>query len=224
MERLRLLIVDDHNVVRLGLMTLLEDVDWVEVVAEAGTAAEAVEAAARHQPDVVIMDIRMPGDSGIEACRTITTRWPDTRVIMLTSHEDDELIFRAVQAGASGYVLKQVGNQQLLDALEAVRRGDALLDPSVTRRVLGWMRRVEDDRERAAFKGLSERELQVLAQLAQGKSNREIAEALQLSEITARNHVSAILAKLNLNNRAEAAAYATRYHIENYLTGPSLST
>jgi two-component system, NarL family, response regulator DevR len=221
MERLRLLIVDDHKVVRLGLMTLLEDVDWVEVVAEAGTAAEAVEAAAHHQLHVVIMDIRMPGDSGIEACRSITTRWPDTRVIMLTSHEDDELIIRAVQAGASGYVLKQVGNQQLLDALEAVRRGDALLDPSVTRRVLGWMRQVENDRERAAFKGLSERELEVLAQLAHGKSNREIAAALSLSEITARNHVSAILAKLNLNNRAEAAAYATRYHIENYLTDPS---
>lgn len=221
MERLRLLIVDDHKVVRLGLMTLLEDEDWVEVVAEAGTAAEAVEAAAHHQPHVVIMDIRMPGDSGIEACRTITTRWPDTRVIMLTSHEDDELIVRAVQAGASGYVLKQVGNQQLLDALEAVRRGDALLDPSVTRRVLGWMRQVENDRERAAFKGLSERELEVLAQLAHGKSNREIAAALSLSEITARNHVSSILAKLNVNNRAEAAAYATRYHIEKYLTGPS---
>lgn len=216
MERLRVLIVDDHKVVRLGLMTLLEDLDWLEVVAEAGTSAEAVAAAARHQPHVVIMDIRLPGDSGIEACRAITAQWPNTRVIMLTSYEDDELIIRAVQAGASGYVLKQVGNQQLLDALDAVRQGDALLDPGITRRVLGWMRQVEDDRDRAAFAALSERELQVLSQLAQGKSNREIAAALQLSEITARNHVSSILAKLKLNNRAEAAAYATRHHIAEY--------
>jgi two-component system, NarL family, response regulator DevR len=223
-ERLRVLIVDDHKVVRLGLMTLLEDMDWLEVVAEAGTSAEAVAAAARHQPHVVIMDIRLPGDSGIEACRAITTQWPNTRVIMLTSYEDDELIIRAVQAGASGYVLKQVGNQQLLDALDAVRQGDALLDPGITRRVLGWMRQVEDDRDRAAFAALSERELQVLAQLAQGKSNREIAGALQLSEITARNHVSSILAKLKLNNRAEAAAYATRHHIIEYLPKHSSSS
>jgi two-component system, NarL family, response regulator DevR len=223
-ERLRVLIVDDHKVVRLGLMTLLEDMDWLEVVAEAGTSAEAVAAAARHQPHVVIMDIRLPGDSGIEACRAITTQWPNTRVIMLTSYEDDELIIRAVQAGASGYVLKQVGNQQLLDALDAVRQGDALLDPGITRRVLGWMRQVEDDRDRAAFAALSERELQVLAQLAQGKSNREIAGTLQLSEITARNHVSSILAKLKLNNRAEAAAYATRHHIIEYLPKHSSSS
>jgi DNA-binding NarL/FixJ family response regulator len=217
MDRLRVVIVDDHTVVRLGLMTLLEDFPWLEVADEAGSVAEAIEAVARHRPHVVVLDIRLPGGSGIDACREITRRWPETQVIMLTSFEDDELIVRAVQAGASGYVLKQVGNERLLDALDAVRRGDALLDPVVTRRVLSWMRQVEDERDYAAFKNLSERELQVLGELANGKSNREIAAALHLSEITARNHVSAILNKLSLNNRVEAAAYAVRHHVQDHL-------
>ncbi|MCI0577798.1 MAG: response regulator transcription factor, partial [Chloroflexi bacterium] len=202
-ETVRVILVDDHEVVRLGLMALLENVPWVEVVAEAGTAAEAVEAVDQRRPDVVVMDIRMPGGSGIDACRQITSRWPETRVIMLTSFADDELIFQALQAGASGYVLKQVGNQSLIDALDAVRRGDALLDPGVTQRVLTRMRQLESERQSAAFRDLSEREIEVLAEVAKGKSNVEIAVALSLSEKTVRNHVSAILAKLNLANRVE---------------------
>jgi DNA-binding NarL/FixJ family response regulator len=217
MDHLRVLIVDDHKVVRLGLMTLLQDLPWIEVVAEAGTAVEAIEVVEQQQPHVVIMDIRLPGDSGIDACREITRRWPGIQVVMLTSYEDDELIVRAVQAGASGYVLKQVGNQTLMDALDAVRRGEAMLDPVVTRHVLSWMRQVEDGRDKAAFKNLSDRELEVLAELATGKSNRQIATALSLSEITARNHISAILNKLGLSNRTEAVAYAVRHHIQEHL-------
>jgi DNA-binding NarL/FixJ family response regulator len=216
-EIINVILVDDHEVVRLGLMTLLEDITWIRVVAEAGSADEAVRMVADHQPDVVVMDIRMPGSSGLDACQEITRRWPDIKVVMLTSFMDDELIFQAIQAGASGYVLKQVGNESLIKALGAVRRGEALLDPAVTQRVLKRVRETETDREAAAFRDLSDREMEVLGQVAQGKSNGEIASELSLSEKTVRNHVSAILSKLGLTNRIEAATYAVRHHLERYL-------
>lgn len=218
-DEVRVLLVDDHEVVRLGMLTLLEDIHWVEVVAEAGTAAEAVAAVAETRPDVVVMDIRMPGESGIDACREITRRWPDTEVIMLTSYVEDELIFQAIQAGASGYVLKQVGNRPLLDALEAVRRGEALLDPQVTQRVIAQVRETEQARQASAFRDLTPREMEVLAEVATGKTNPEIAEVLGVSEKTVRNHVSAILAKLEMNNRIEAATYAVRNNIQRHLPG-----
>lgn len=217
----RVILVDDHEVVRLGLITLLEDIPWIRVVAEAGNMVEAMRAVARYQPDAVIMDIRLPGDSGIDACAEITRRWPDTKVVMLTSHGDDDLILRAIQAGASGYVLKQVGNQALINALDAVRRGDALLDPVVTQRMLSHVRATERERQAIAFKDLSDREMEVLALVAKGKSNIEIARELVLSEKTVRNHVSAILAKLDLSNRIEAATYAVRHDIERHLPGKS---
>lgn len=218
-DTVRLLLVDDHEVVRLGLMTLLEDLHWVEVVAEAGSADEALAAVARYEPDVVVMDIRMPGESGIDACRQITRRYPDTKVIMLTSYADDDLIFKALQAGASGYVLKQVGNRPLIDALQAVRRGEALLDPSVTSRVIARVRQHEMEKVAAAFKDLTAREMEVLAEVAKGKSNNEIAQELSLAEKTVRNHVSAILSKLNLSNRIEAATFAVRHNIDQYVPG-----
>lgn len=217
MNTIRLVLVDDHEVVRLGLMTLLEDLPWIRVVAEAGNTAEAIQAVATHRPDVVVMDIRMPGESGIDACREITRRWPETKVVILTSFGDDELIFRAIQAGASGYVLKQVGNQALMNALDAVRQGEALLDPVVTQRVLAWVRQSEADRRVVAFKDLSEREIEILAEVAKGKSNPEIATVLSLAEKTVRNHVSTILNKLGLTNRIEAAAYAIRHNIEHHV-------
>jgi DNA-binding NarL/FixJ family response regulator len=216
-EIINVILVDDHEVVRLGLMTLLEDIAWVRLVAEAGSADEAIRMVADHQPDVVVMDIRMPGSSGLDACQEITRRWPDIKVVMLTSFMDDELIFQAIQAGASGYVLKQVGNESLIKALGAVRRGEALLDPAVTQRVLQRVRETETDREAAAFRDLSEREMEVLSLVAQGKSNGEIASDLYLSEKTVRNHVSAILSKLALTNRIEAATYAVRHHLERHL-------
>lgn len=218
-ERVRVLLVDDHEIVRLGLMTLLGDIPWVEVADEVGTASEALEAVAAHLPDVVVMDIRMPGESGIDACRDIVARWPQTKVIMLTSYDEDALIFKALQAGASGYVLKQVGNQPLIDALDAVRQGAALLDPSVTLRLIEHVRQSERVQQATAFKELSHREMMVLAEVALGKSNSQIADSLNLSEKTVRNHVSAILAKLGLSNRIEAATYAVRHNIEQHLPG-----
>jgi DNA-binding NarL/FixJ family response regulator len=220
-EVVRVVLVDDHEIVRLGLLTLMEDLDWVQVVAEAGGADEAIQAVAATEPDVVIMDIRMPGGTGIDACREITTRWPSVRVIMLTSYTDDELIFRALQAGASGYVLKQVGNRPLLGALDAVRRGEALLDPTVAQQVISRVREQEQERQSAVFRDLTPREMEVLAEVATGKSNPEIAESLNLSEKTVRNHVSAILHKLGVSNRIEAATLAIRYDIEHHNPGRS---
>lgn len=218
-EKVSVLLVDDHEIVRMGLMTLLEDVPWIDVVGEAGSAAEAIAEVSARQPDVVVMDIRMPGESGIDACREIRQKWPQTRVIMLTSHADDELIFRALQAGANGYVLKQVGNRSLIDALSAARDGQALLDPTVTQRVIERVRQHEMQNQAAAFKDLTERELQVLAEVAKGKSNSDIGKSLMLAEKTVRNHVSAILSKLGFSNRIEAATYAVRNNIEQHVPG-----
>ena len=170
----------------------------------------------QHPIDVVIMDIRMPpGKSGIDACRTIVSRWPQINVIMLTSFADDELIAEAIKAGAVGYVLKQAGTGELVRALDAVRQGEASLDPAVTRRVLALMRH-QGESKSDAFKSLTERELDVLRLLAVGKSNAEIAEALVLSDKTVRNHISSILSKLNMSNRVEAATYATKHDIAHY--------
>jgi DNA-binding NarL/FixJ family response regulator len=218
-EIVRVLIVDDHEVVRVGLITLLEDVPWIRVVAQADSAEEALLAVSEYQPDVVVMDIRLPGDSGIGACQKITARWPDVKVVMLTSYGDDAMIFRAIQAGASGYILKQVGTHALIDAIDALRRGEALLDPVVTQRVLAKVRQGERGRQAAAFKDLSEREIGVLALVAKGKSNVEIAQEMSLAQKTVRNHVSTILAKLGLTNRIEAATYAVRNDIDRHLPG-----
>jgi two-component system, NarL family, response regulator DevR len=216
MKPLKLMLVDDHEVVRMGLRMLLEQTLDVNITAEAGSAEEALRLCGIHQPDVVIMDIRMPpGQSGIDACRTIVQRWPQTQVIMLTSFADDALIADAIHAGAVGYVLKQVGTGELIRALEAVRQGAALLDPGVTRRVLAMMRQ-QNENKPDPFKDLTERELDVLRLLADGKSNLEIAEALTLSDKTVRNHVTVILEKLHLSNRVEAATYAFGHAIRDY--------
>lgn len=215
MITLRIVLVDDHEVVRLGLRTVLEDMEGVEVVAEAGSGEAAIAACERYEPDVVIMDIRMPGKSGIQACQTIVERWPQTRVVMLTSYANDELIVEAIQAGAVGYVLKQVGTAELIRALEAVRQGAASLDPSITQRVLAMMRqRTEPAPD--PFRELTEREIDILRLLATGKSNMEIADALSLSEKTVRNHVSIMLSKLHLNNRVEAATFAVQHDLQAY--------
>jgi two-component system response regulator DevR len=213
----RIFIVDDHEVVRLGLKALLEHHPHFEVVGEAGTAKDAIEQVSKILPDVVLMDIRLPGTSGIEACEEITRRFPDTRVIMLTSYAEDEMLFSAIRAGASGYVLKQIGGEDLIRALEAVGRGEALLDPAVTQRVFQEVRRAVKEEEASAFANLSQQEKHVLVLVSEGKTNREIAKALFLGEGTVRNYVSSILSKLGVSNRAEAAAYAVEHNLKEYI-------
>jgi len=213
MTKIRVLLVDDHEIVRLGLMTLINDQENMEVVGEAGTAGEAVKSVEQLRPDVVLMDIRMPGEGGIVATRDITSKFPQTKVVMLTSFADDELVMRAIQAGAVGYILKQVGNEELLRAVVAASRGEALLDPSTTSRLLSRVREQERKSEEDAFRDLSDREMDVLAQVARGKANAEIGVILNLSEKTVRNYVSTILEKLHLVNRIELATYAVEHHL-----------
>jgi len=218
MSKQRILLVDDHEVVRLGLKVLLERHPQFDVVAEASTAREALEMVNNTQPDVVVMDIRLPGSSGIEVCEEITRRFPDTKVIMLTSYAEDEMLFSSIRAGASGYILKQIGGEDLVKAIEAVGRGEALLDPAVTQRVFQEVRRAVKEEEASAFAHLSQQEKHVLLLVSEGKTNREIAKALFLGEGTVRNYVSSILSKLGVNNRAEAAAYAVEHSLREHIT------
>jgi DNA-binding NarL/FixJ family response regulator len=217
MSRHRILLVDDHEVVRLGLKALLERHPKFEVVAEASTAREAVEHVKTYFPDVVVMDIRLPGGSGIEACQEITTNYPNTRVIMLTSYAEDEMLFSAIRAGASGYVLKQIGGEDLVRAIEAVSRGEALLDPAITQRVFQEVRKAAREEESSAFSALTQQEKHVLMLVSEGNTNREIARTLYLGEGTVRNYVSSILSKLGVSNRAEAAAYAVEHNLKDHL-------
>jgi two-component system response regulator DevR len=206
----RILIADDHEVVRIGLAALLDRQPGFRVVAEASSGDEAVRLARRDRPDVVVMDIRMPDGSGIEACRTITAELPETPVIMLTSYADADALFAAIDAGASGYVLKRVGSTELVDAVRTVAAGGSLLDPAVTRSVLDRLRNASRLEEAGAFADLTEQERRVLAHVANGASNRDIAARMALAEKTVRNYVSSILSKLALDSRAQAAGYAIR--------------
>ncbi|CAN5675118.1 response regulator transcription factor [soil metagenome] len=209
--KLRLLVVDDHEVVRQGLVALLDRRDPFQVVAEAGSVAEALAAVERHQPDLVIMDIRLPDGSGIEACRDIRAEYPETRVVMLTSYPDEEAVLSAIVAGASGYLLKQVRARDLVTALEAVGRGESLLDPAVTEKVLERVRRIATSAYTDEFAQLTAQEQKILLLVAEGKTNKEIAADVFLSDKTVKNYVSSILSKLNLQRRAQAAAYVARH-------------
>ncbi len=219
-NRIRLLIVDDHEVVRLGLRTLLADEPDLEVVAEAGTAEEALVQVANHHPDVVVLDIQLPGRSGLEACHDIRRQFPETQVVILTSHGGDSFAEQALRAGAAGYVLKQVGNEELVRAVRAARRGEIALDPKTATKVVARLKDLQTRAESSAFRDLSQRELDVLALVARGESNREIGQAINLSEITVRNYVSNILEKLHLRNRIELATYAVQHRIEEHLEKP----
>jgi len=218
MVKQRILLVDDHEVVRLGLKSLLERHPQFEIVGEAASAREALEQVENNHPDVVVMDIRLPGTSGIEACEEITSRFPETRVLMLSSYAEDEMLFSAIRAGASGYILKQIDGEELVRALEAVARGEALLDPAVTQRVFQEVRRAVKEEEASAFVHLSQQEKHVLLLVSEGRTNREIAKALFLGEGTVRNYVSSILSKLGVSNRAEAAAYAVEHNLREYIS------
>jgi len=207
----RLLVVDDHEVVRQGLVALLDRREGFQVVAEAGGVVEALEQARRFQPDIVVMDVRLPDGSGIEACREIRAELPGTRVVMLTSYPDDEAVLSAIVAGAAGYLLKQIRARDLVAALEAVGRGESLLDPAVTEKVLERVRRIATGGQADALSALTAQEQKILMLVAEGKTNKEIAAEVFLSDKTVKNYVSSILSKLNLERRAQAAAYVAKH-------------
>ncbi len=210
-KRIRVLLVDDHEVVRVGLCSLLARERGIEMVGEAGSAAEAVAQSARLRPDVVVMDVRLPDRSGVEACREIRALSPKIQVIMLTSYADDEAVLASIMAGAAGYLLKQIKGKELVRAIETVAAGQSLLDPAVTQKVLDQMKRLASGQPPDEMTALSARERKVLALVAEGKTNKEIANALDLSDKTVKNYLSNIFSKLNLSRRAEAAAFFARH-------------
>jgi len=207
---LRLLLVDDHEVVRQGLSAVISRRENFQVVAEAGTVADAIDAAERFRPDLIVMDVRLPDGSGIEACREIRAEHPEIRVVMLTSYPDEEAVLSAIVAGASGYLLKQVRARDLVSALEAVGRGESLLDPAVTEKVLERVRRIATSPDNDELAQLTQQEQKILLLVAEGKTNKEIAAEVFLSDKTVKNYVSSILSKLNLQRRAQAAAYVAK--------------
>jgi two-component system, NarL family, response regulator DevR len=210
---LRLLVVDDHEVVRQGLVALLDRRAGFEVVAQAGTVHDAIAEAGRFEPDVVIMDVRLPDGSGIEACREIRATRPDTRVVMLTSYPDEEAVLSAIIAGAAGYLLKQVRGRDLVAAIESVGRGDSLLDPAVTEKVLQRVRTAASGGASDELADLTAQERRILLLVAEGKTNKEIAGEIFLTDKTVKNYVSSILSKLNLQRRTQAAAFVARHHL-----------
>ena len=205
-EKIKILLVDDHEVVRMGLRTLLERRENIAVVGEAGTVEEAVAAAERTEPDVIVMDIRLPDGSGVDACREIRGQRPETKVIMLTSYADDEAIYGSIMAGAAGYLLKQTRGQDLASAIGRVAAGESLLDPGITEKVLKRMRQLAEG-ESDDLAALTPQERKIIGFIAEGKTNKEIAEVVFLSDKTVKNYVSSILSKLNLRRRSEAAAF-----------------
>jgi DNA-binding NarL/FixJ family response regulator len=209
---LRIELVDDHEVVRNGLKAMLDAEDDLEVVGEAGTVEEAIRRVGFDEPDVVILDVRLPDGSGVEACREIRTRWPEVHVLMLTSFADDEALFSSILAGASGYVLKQIKGVDLIESVRKVGRGESLLDPEMTDRVFRRIRGEEQDDP--LLSRLSKQERRILEFIAEGLTNRQISEEMFLAEKTVKNYVSNVLAKLEMSRRSEAAAYAARLQAE----------
>ena len=217
MTQKRIIIVDDHEVVRMGLRTLLDQYPQYNVVAESDNARDAVHQVGQYKPDIVLMDIRLQGKSGIDACEEIIEKYPAVKVIMLTSYAEDEMLFAAIKAGASGYLLKQINADDLVRSIEAVAKGEASLDPAVTQRVFQEVRKAVKEKEASAFNSLSQQEKMVLKLVSEGNTNRGTAQKLFLGEGTVRNYVSSILSKLGVSNRAEAAAYAVEHKLKNYL-------
>jgi len=205
---IRVLIADDHAIVRKGICALLATEPGIEVVAEAEDGQEAVDQAERVQPDVVLMDLVMPGTDGLEATRRITAMQPKARILVLTSFAGDDKVFPAIKAGALGYLLKDSRPEELVEAIQQVYQGESSLHPSIARKLLREL--AEPVGQGPAVDTLTERELEVLCLVAQGHSNREISNQLTISEATVRTHVSNILSKLNLDSRTQAALYALR--------------
>ena len=203
---IRVMLVDDHEVVRQGLRAMIDAQEDLQVVAEAGTVADAVAHARTFEPDVVVMDVRLPDGTGVEACREIRSHLEDTHVLMLTSYSDDRALFDSIMAGADGFLLKQVRGQELVGSIRRVGAGESILDPGVTARVLERIRNPDEEQDPKLAR-LTPTEERILGLIAQGRTNRQIGETLHLAEKTIKNYVSAILAKLDVSRRAEAAAY-----------------
>jgi DNA-binding NarL/FixJ family response regulator len=214
----RVFLLDDHEIVRRGLRELLEAEDDLTVVGDAGTADEALRRIPATRPDVAVLDVRLPDGDGVEVCREIRSNHPEIQCLMLTSFADDEALFAAIMAGAAGYVLKQVRGTDLVDGLRRVGRGESLLDPAVTGRVLDRLRHPVDP-EPDELAGLTEQERKLLGFIAEGLTNRQIGEQMYLAEKTVKNYVSNVLSKLGMSRRTQAAAYAVRLAERNRSAG-----
>jgi two-component system, NarL family, response regulator DevR len=204
----RVFLLDDHEVVRRGLKEMLEAEDDIDVVGEASTAGMALAGIAESSPDVAVLDVRLPDGNGVEVCREVRARDPKIGCLMLTSFSDDEALFDAIMAGAAGYLLKDVRGQDLVDAIRRVAAGDSLLDPTLTGKVLERLRR--GDEEDPRLKSLTDQERRILSLIAEGLTNRQIADQLHLAEKTVKNYVSNLLAKLGMHRRTEAAVFYTQ--------------
>ena len=213
-----ILIADDHSVTRMGVKVLLECQAHFKIVAEAKSGEEAILKAQETHPDVAVLDIRMPGVSGIEACRQIIKSGEGCKVIMLTAYAEEELLFASIQAGAVGYILKLAGENELVRAVEHVSRGEGFLDSSMIGSVFKTIKKSTQAKHAAQFFALTSREMSVMALVSKGMTNRQIAEKLYLGEGTIRNYVTSVLAKLALANRAEAAAFAVKHKLDELVT------
>ena len=212
-QPIRLLLVDDHEVVRVGLRTVLQDNQGITIIGEAGSRAQAVREARRLKPDVILMDVRLPDGSGVEACREILSEHPSSRIIFLTSYTDDDSVLAAVLAGAQGYVLKEIDSAALIRAIRTVSEGESILDPAMTRRALEWIKTVPTPDGPTRTLSLSPQEERVLALVAEGLTNKEIATSLNLSDKTVKNYLANMFQKLHISRRAQAAAFFVKRNV-----------
>jgi len=211
MGDIRVFLLDDHEIVRRGIAELIGLQSDLEVVGEAGTAQEALIRITASQPDVAVLDVRLPDGSGVEVCREIRSLFPNIHVLMLTSYSDDEALFNAIMAGASGYVLKEIRGTDLINAIRQVASGKSLLDPSITERVLERLR--NGNKGSNELSGLTGQEKTILNLIGEGMTNRQIGEQMHLAEKTIKNYVSGLLAKLGMERRTQAAAYVARLEV-----------
>ncbi len=213
-KKIRLFLVDDHQVVRMGLRSVLGQDSEISIVGEAGTSAEAVSQVIEQKPDVVLLDLRLPDGSGVDVCRDILSALPEIRILFLTSYGDEDAVLSAVVAGAKGYLLKEVAAEELIRSIKLVAAGQPVLDPTVTSRVMNWMQGLKMPQPEEKTEGLSPQEHRIVALIADGKTNKEIAVDLKLSEKTVKNYLSNIFQKLQITRRSQAAAFFVKQHTQ----------
>ncbi|MEE8405955.1 MAG: response regulator transcription factor [Acidimicrobiia bacterium] len=218
MDPIRIVLIDDHEVVRAGIKAMIDAQDDMEVVGEAGTAEDGVRRVGYDEPDVVVLDVRLPDGSGVESCRDIRTRFPDVKVLMLTSFADEEALLSAILAGASGYVLKRVKGTDLISDIRRVGAGESLLDPEMTEKLFERLR--SGPKSDPLLARLSDQEREIVSHISEGKTNKQIADDMFLAEKTVKNYVSNLLAKMGMSRRSEAAAYVARRDAANESVPP----